>query len=64
MGPDDFFEWLLSLTGFGASESGIDCRNLSIIAVDAALVLVVTRPAVAVLEIRTARIFAEVVAAC
>ena len=34
------FEWLLTLTGFRASESGIDCRILSIVAVNAALVLV------------------------
>ena len=58
------FEWLFSLTGFRASESGIDCRILIIVAVDAAFVLVATRPAIAVLCIRTARIFAEVVAAC
>ena len=49
---------------FGASESGIDCRILIIVAVNAAFVLVATRPAIAVLDIRTARIFAEVVAAC
>ena len=57
------FEWLFPLTGFGASESSVDCRILSIITVNAALVLVATRPAIAVLGIRTARIFAEVVAA-
>ena len=56
------FEWLFPLTGFRASESGIDCRILSIVAVNAAFVLVATRLAVAVLGIRTARIFAEVVA--
>ena len=58
------FEWLFPLTGFRAFESGIDCRILTIVAIDAALVLVTTRPAISVLEIRTARIFAEVVAAC
>jgi hypothetical protein len=52
-----------SLTGFRASESGIDCRILMIVAINAAFVLVVMRPAIAVLDIRTARIFAEVVAA-
>ena len=58
------FEWLLPLTEFRASESGIDCRILTIVAGNAALVFVTTRPAISVLEIRTARIFAEVVAAC
>ena len=57
------FEWLFPLTGFRASESGIDCRILTIVAVNAAFVFVTTRPTVAVLDIRTARIFAEVVAA-
>ena len=57
------FEWLFPLTGFAASESGIDCRILSIIAVNAVFVLVATRPAIAVLDIWTAKIFAEVVAA-
>ena len=56
------FEWLFPLTGFRASESGIDCRILTIIAVNAAFVFVATRPAIAVLDIRTARIFTEVVA--
>ena len=42
----------------------IDCRIHTIVAVNAAFVFVVTRPAIAVLDIRTARIFTEVVAAC
>ena len=58
------FEWLFPLTGFRASESGIDCRILTIVAVNAAFVFVATRPAISVLDIQTARIFAEVVAAC
>ena len=58
------FEWLFPLTGFRASESGIDCRILNIVAVNTAFVFVTTRPAISVLEVRTARIFAEVVAAC
>ena len=57
------FEWLFSLTGFRAFESGIDCRIFSIIAVSAALVLIATRPAVAVLGIRTTRVFGQVVTA-
>ena len=36
------FEWLFPLTVFRAFESGIDCRILSIVVVDAALVLVAT----------------------
>ena len=58
------FEWLFPLTGFRASESGIDYRIFTIIAVIAVFVFVATRPAIMVLDIRTARIFAEVVAAC
>ena len=57
------FEWLLPLTGLGASESGVDCRILIVVAVNAAFVFVSTRPAISVLGIRTASIFAEVVAA-
>ena len=57
------FEWLFPLTGFRASESGIDCRILTIVAVNAAFVFIATRPAIAVLDIRTARIFTEIVAA-
>ena len=57
------FEWLLPLTGLGASESGVDCRILIAVAVNAAFVFVSTQPAIAVLGIRTASVFAEVVAA-
>ena len=57
------FEWPFPLTGFGASESGIDCRILTIVAINVVFVFVVTRPAIAVLDIRTTRIFVEVVAA-
>ena len=55
------FEQLFLLTGFRASESGIDCRIVSIIAINAVLVLVVTRPAVAVLGIRITRALGHVV---
>ena len=51
------------LNGFGASESGVDCRILSVITVNAAFVLVAMRPDIVVLGIRTARIFAEVITA-
>src|SRR3954466_14818473 len=33
------FDWLFPLTGFVASESGIDCRILVVVAVNAALLL-------------------------
>ena len=36
------FEWLFPLTGFRAFESGIDCRILGIVAIDAALMFVAT----------------------
>ena len=55
------FEWLLPLTGFRASESGVDCRILIIVAVNAAFVLVVTRPAIAVLGIRITRALGRVI---
>ena len=57
------FEWVFPLTGFRASESGINCRILSIVAVNAALLLVATRPATAVLGIRVTRALGHVIAA-
>ena len=57
------FKWLFPLTGFRASESGVDCRILLVIAVNTAFIFASTRPAIVVLSIRTARIFTEVVAA-
>ena len=57
------FEQLFPLTGFRDTESSVDCRIFSIIAVNATFVLIVTRPAIAVLGIRTARIFTEIIAA-
>ena len=59
-----FFEWLFPLTEFRASQSGINCRILTVIAVNAAFVFVATRPATTILDIRSARIFVEVVATC
>ena len=38
------FEWLFPLTGFRASESSINCCILDIVAVNAAIMLVVTQP--------------------
>ena len=55
------FEWLFPLTGFRASESGINCRILSIVVVNAVLVLVVTRPAIVVLVIRITRALGHVI---
>ena len=57
------FEQLFPLTRFRASEFGIDCHIFGIIAVNAALVLLATRPAIAVLGIRTTRVFGQVVTA-
>ena len=42
------FEWLLPLTGFRASESGVDCRILCIIIVAPTLMFVTSGPSVAV----------------
>ena len=36
------FEWLFLLTGFRASESGVDCRILIIVAINAVFILVAT----------------------
>ena len=49
------------LTGFIAFESGIDCRVFIAVAVNAALVLVATRPAIAVLGIRITRALGHIV---
>ena len=56
------FEWLFPLTGFRASESGINCRILSIVAVNAALLLVATRPATTVPGVRITRVLGHIVA--
>ena len=56
------FEWLFPLTGFRASESGIDCRILTVIAVNAAFVFVATRPATIVPSIRITRVLGHIVA--
>ena len=56
------FEWLFPLTGFRASESGIDCRIFSIVTVNAALMLVATCPAVVILGIQIAEALGYVIA--
>ena len=45
------FERLFPLTGFRAFESGIGCRILGIVVVNAALLFIATGPVVAVLGI-------------
>ena len=45
------FEWLLPLTGFRATESGIDCRVFGVVAIVAALVSVATWSAVTIFGI-------------
>ena len=42
------FKWLLPLTGFRATESGIDCRVFGVVAVVVALVSVAMWSAVAI----------------
>ena len=50
------FEWLFPLTGSRASESGIDCRIIGVIAVVATLLSVTTWSAVGIFGIQSARI--------
>ena len=57
------FEWLFPLTGFIASESGIDCHVFIVVAADATFLLVPTCPATFVLGIRITKALGEVVAA-
>ena len=49
-------KWLFPLTGFVASESGINCRILVAVAVNAALLFVPMRPVTFVLGIRITRV--------
>ena len=56
------FEWLLPPIGFRASESDINCRILSIVSVNVALLLVATRPATTVPGIRITRVLGHIVA--
>ncbi len=61
-GPLGFlFVCLFLLTGFIASESSINCRILSIVAVNAAILLVAMRPAIVVLGIRNTRALGHVI---
>ena len=50
------FEWLFPLTRFVASESGISCRILLAVAINAVLLFVPTRPVTFVLGIRITRV--------
>src|SRR5215216_3452998 len=54
------FEWLLPLTGFRATESGIDRRILGFFIVVPTLVFVVSWPSIAILGLRGARIASAV----
>ena len=49
-------EWLFPLTGFVASESSINCRILVAVAVNAALLFVLTRLVAFVLGIQITRV--------
>ena len=55
-------KWLFPLIGIRASKSGINYRIFSVVAVNAALVLVAMRPAIAVLGIRLTRALGHVIA--
>ena len=50
------FEWFFPLTEFVASESGINCRILVAVAVNAVLLFVPMRPVTFVLGIRITRV--------
>ena len=54
------FEWLLPLTGFGATESGIDRRIFSIQIVASTLVFIASRSTVAVSGFGGARVASAV----
>ena len=56
------FIWLLSLSGLGATESGVDRRVLGIITVASTLVLVASGLAVAISGFRSARFACIVIA--
>mgnify|MGYP005843175877 CR=1 FL=1 len=56
------FEWLLPLTGLGAAESGVDYRVFGIVIIAAALVFVVSEPAVVILSFGTARLACTITA--
>ena len=45
---DCFFEWLFPLSGFRASESGIDCCVFGVVAIVAMVVSIASWPAVAI----------------
>ena len=62
LSPRISVEWLFPLTGFIASESGINCRILSIVTVNAALLLVATQPATTVPGILITRVLGHIVA--
>ena len=42
------FEWLLPMYGFGATESGVDCRVFGIFIIASTLVFVASWPTVAI----------------
>ena len=50
------FEWLLPLTGFRATESGVDCRVFGIFVISSTLVLVPSWLAIAIPVFGSARV--------
>ena len=55
------FKWLLPLTGFGATESGVDRRVFGIVVVASTLVFVASGPAVAISGFTSTRVAGTVV---
>ena len=56
------FECLFPLTGFGATDSGVDCRNLCIIIIAPTLMFVALGPSVVVSGFRSAGVTGTVTA--
>ena len=56
------FIWLFPLSGLGATESGVDCRVISIVIIASTLVYVASGLAVAISGFRSARFACIVIA--
>ena len=58
------FEWLLPLTGFRATESGVHCRVFGIFIIASTLVPIVSWPAMAIPGFGGARVAGDVASTC
>ena len=56
------FEWPLSLTGLGVTESGVDRRVFGIVSVALMLVFITSGPAISVPGFRSARVAGTIAA--